>query len=246
MKKSVFGLFIILTTIVNAISFTVYPTRFEITSKDVGIYEAEVVNNTQEPLRVTMYTEGDSNFGKEYNINDNILVVPKNISLKPGTSQTVRFRYRPDKNKMNGEYKSNIIFKELPADIKSISKANEDNKDMTSNVRFITEMAIPVYAMGDNIVRDGDLSNIKVNLTGNIISIEGEANSKGNSKMEFLYSIKEIHGPYKSEGLLGYSVRNGKNKISTSIPLDSKLKGKKLELRIYDSNREYYRNKVVF
>ena len=72
MKKIIFGMFLTLTSIVSAISFTVYPTRFEIDSKAVGIYEAEVVNNTQEPLRVTMYVEEDPNFGKDYNINENI------------------------------------------------------------------------------------------------------------------------------------------------------------------------------
>lgn len=246
MKKIIFGIYILLVTVSSAVSFTVYPTRFELNSKEMGIYEAEVVNNTQEPLRVTMYTEEDSNFGKEYNINECIVVVPKNISLKPGASQTIRFRFKPDKNKLDGEYKSNIIFKEIPLDIKSMNKAESNEKDMTSNVRFITEMAIPVYVLGENIKKDGELNNIKVNITGSVINISAEANSKGNSKIEFLYSIKELDGVYKSEGVLGYSIRNGKNKIVTSIPLDNKLKGKKLEIRVYDSEKEYYRNIIKF
>lgn len=245
MKKIIVGIFIILTTITNAISFTVYPTRFEIDSKSVGIYEAEVVNNTEEPLRVTMYTEEDDNFGKEHNINENIVVVPKNIALKPGASQTVRFRFKPDKNKTDGEYKSNIIFKEIPLDIKSVSKA-ENNENMTSNVRFITEMAVPVYALGDNLIREGELKNIKINIQGSVMNIEAQTISKGNSKIEFLYSIKEINGSYKTDGILGYSLRNGESKISTSIPLEEKLKGKKLEIKIYDTQKEYYKNKVNF
>lgn len=245
MKKIIVGIFIILTTITNAISFTVYPTRFEIDSKSVGIYEAEVVNNTEEPLRVTMYTEEDDNFGKEHNINENIVVVPKNIALKPGASQTVRFRFKPDKNKTDGEYKSNIIFKEIPLDIKSVSKA-ENNENMTSNVRFITEMAVPVYALGDNLIREGELKNIKINIQGSVMNIEAQTVSKGNSKIEFLYSIKEVNGSYKTDGILGYSLRNGESKISTSIPLEEKLKGKKLEIKIYDTQKEYYKNKVNF
>lgn len=245
MKKIIVGIFIILTTITNAISFTVYPTRFEIDSKSVGIYEAEVVNNTEEPLRVTMYTEEDDNFGKEYNINENIVVVPKNIALKPGASQTVRFRFKPDKNKTDGEYKSNIIFKEIPLDIKSVSKA-ENNENMTSNVRFITEMAVPVYALGDNLIREGELKNIKINIQGSVMNIEAQTISKGNSKIEFSYSIKEVNGSYKTDGILGYSLRNGESKISTSIPLEEKLKGKKLEIKIYDTQKEYYKNKVNF
>lgn len=245
MKKIIVGIFIILTTITNAISFTVYPTRFEIDSKSVGIYEAEVVNNTEEPLRVTMYTEEDDNFGKEHNINENIVVVPKNIALKPGASQTVRFRFKPDKNKIDGEYKSNIIFKEIPLDIKSVSKA-ENNENMTSNVRFITEMAVPVYALGDNLIREGELKNIKINIQGSVMNIEAQTVSKGNSKIEFLYSIKEVNGSYKTDGILGYSLRNGESKISTSIPLEEKLKGKKLEIKIYDTQKEYYKNKVNF
>lgn len=245
MKKIIVGTFIILTTITNAISFTVYPTRFEIDSKSVGIYEAEVVNNTEEPLRVTMYTEEDDNFGKEHNINENIVVVPKNIALKPGASQTVRFRFKPDKNKTDGEYKSNIIFKEIPLDIKSVSKA-ENNENMTSNIRFITEMAIPVYALGDNLIREGELKNIKINIQGSVMNIEAQTVSKGNSKIEFSYSIKEVNGSYKTDGILGYSLRNGESKISTSIPLEEKLKGKKLEIKIYDTQKEYYKNKVNF
>lgn len=246
MKKNIFILFLGITSFIYAISFTVYPTRFEVDSKTVGVYEAEVVNNTQEPLRITMYTEEDANFGKEYNINDSITVVPKNISLKPGASQTVRFRFKPDKNKLDGEYKSNIIFKEIPLDIKSVNKEQSNTQDMTSKVRFITEMAIPIYALGDNLIREGELHNVKVTSSGSIINILADAVSNGNTKNEFHYSIKVVNGSYKTEGILGYSIRNGKNKIATSIPLDSKLKGKKLELKIYDSQKEYYKDKIVF
>ncbi|MBM6822694.1 molecular chaperone, partial [Fusobacterium mortiferum] len=145
----------------------------------------------------------------------------------------------------DGEYKSNIIFKEIPLDIKSVSKA-ENNENMTSNVRFITEMAVPVYALGDNLIREGELKNIKINIQGSVMNIEAQTVSKGNSKIEFLYSIKEVNGSYKTDGILGYSLRNGESKISTSIPLEEKLKGKKLEIKIYDTQKEYYKNKVNF
>lgn len=247
MKKIIAVLFMLMAGISYSLSFTVYPTKFDVDSKKGGIYEVEVMNNTLEPLRIEIFPEADEEFGKEYNINKNITIVPKSIFLKPGATQLARFRFRPDGNIKDGQYKSNLIFKEIPAEIKTEKKVEEKSNTVVSNIRFITEMAIPVYSTTDNVVLDGDIKNVELIGKGKNLVVKCDTNSKGNSAIELLYSLEVLGTKEKIDGVLGYTARNGKQKIALAISLENNLNGKKGLFRIYDkTGKTYYKTEVKF
>ena len=63
--------------------------------------------------------------------------MPKNIFLKPGGTQLTRFRFKPDTNVKDGQYKSNLIFREIPSEIKTEAKTEEKVDTLVSNIKFI-------------------------------------------------------------------------------------------------------------
>ena len=114
MKKIIIlCLFIIIGTLSFALNFTIYPTKFEVDLSKSSTQEMYIVNNTDSPLRVGIAPESDKKFGENYNLNSNIKVFPKVVSVKPAGKQIVRFRVIPDKRvpPLNPKYECNPISK---------------------------------------------------------------------------------------------------------------------------------------
>lgn len=241
MKKFLLILFLTINCIGYSLNFKLYPTSFNLDINKTSINEVTIINETLNPLRVTIFPEKDVEFGEEFNLNNNITVVPKNISLKPGASQVIRFRIKPDVVRKTGEFRSYLTFKETPPEIKT--SASKSSKDLTSNIQFITELSIPISASGDSLVIDGTVKNVKLKYNGNVALLTTTITSKGNTAMRLNYNLEVIGKNIKKSGSIGSSKRNGTVDSSTAIELGKKLEGNKVKLIIKDQNgKEYYNN----
>lgn len=241
MKKFLLILFLTINCIGYSLNFKLYPTSFNLDINKTSINEVTIINETLNPLRVTIFPEKDVEFGEEFNLNNNITVVPKNISLKPGASQVIRFRIKPDAVRKTGEFRSYLTFKETPPEIKT--SASKSSKDLTSNIQFITELSIPISASGDSLVVDGTVKNVKLKYNGNVALLTTTITSKGNTAMRLNYALEVIGKNIKKSGSIGSSKRNGTVDSSTAIELGKKLEGNKVKLIIKDQNgKEYYNN----
>lgn len=241
MKKFLLILFLTINCIGYSLNFKLYPTSFNLDINKTSINEVTIINETLNPLRVTIFPEKDVEFGEEFNLNNNITVVPKNISLKPGASQIIRFRIKPDAVRKTGEFRSYLTFKETPPEIKT--SASKSSKDLTSNIQFITELSIPISASGDSLVVDGTVKNVKLKYNGNVAILTTTLTSNGNTAMRLNYDLEVIGKNIKKSGSIGSSKRNGTVDSSTAIELGRKLEGSKVKLIIKDQNgKEYYNN----
>lgn len=246
MKKFfIISIFFISSLISYALNFSIYPTRFEVDMKKSNTQELYITNNTSSPLRIEIFPESDKEFGKDYNLNSNITIFPKVISIKPAGKQTVRFRVKPSENIKNGELKSFITFREITNEIKTKNTENKNNS-ISSEVKLITEISIPVYAYGDNLNIKGGVKNLSFNYDKNILSVNGTSFSKGNTSLKFNYKILNSSGKILSEGRFGNSARNGEKNLSIGIPFEENLKGKKVTFIIFDQNENIcYKKSIV-
>lgn len=244
MKKFIILIQMIIVTILSyALNFTVYPTRFLVPVERVSTQELKIINNTEEPLRVEIYTEPDKDFGEKFNLDSNIKVFPNMISIKPGEAQIVRFRVKPEKKIQDGEYKSYLTFKEVPYEIKS--EEEKENKKITSNLRFNTEISIPVTSIDTNTSRVlGKVENIVYNYNGAELNVKATVISEGNTALQIFYNLKIDKIP-DLKGKMGYSKREGVKNIEVGIILPKDLKGKSAELKIYDQTGKEYFNKKI-
>ena len=80
---------------------------------------------------------------------------PRQVTLQPGQSQTVRLMLRKKRDMADGEYRSHMLFQALPdADVADINElAQKNTKTVSVQLIPVVGITIPV------IVRQGDLSS---------------------------------------------------------------------------------------
>lgn len=242
MKKLILVFLLGLSTLGYALSFGVYPTNFNLDTTKMTINEVTLTNNTKEPLRITIFPEKDIEFGEEFNLNENITVAPKTISIKPGLSQIVRFRVKPFSKDKEGEYRSYLTFKEVPTEIKR--EQVEENNNLKSEIQFITEISISVSGIANGSRVDGEIKNIELKTKDNIAILKGNVFSQGNTSLRLKYELVGVTTKEKYEGNLGTSKRVGENTVATQFEIDKKLKGEKFKLIITDQNNKKYFEKL--
>lgn len=241
MKKLLFIILLLNISILSySLNFSVAPTGFSVGLSKPSTHEITILNNTTEPLRLNAVFHSDPAFGEDYNLNSNLTVFPKTISLKPAGKQTVRFRVKPDSKLENGEYKSLLTFTEVPGEIKTTAESNETS----SNLKFITEINISVYGYKGDLTHKGTLSDVKLAYNGASAVISASSFSEGNTSLKFSYSLKVQGSNAETSGLFGISAREGKKDLSLSAQLGPNLKGKKAKLVITDQNGKVYYDKV--
>ena len=239
MKKIVLILLLIISTVSLSLDFSIYPTRFEFDLSKMNTEELFIVNNTTVPLRIEIFPEVDKNFGEEYNLNDNIKIFPKKVSVKPGGKQIVRFRVTPKKN--DGEFKSYITFKEQDKK----TRTSESSSDaISSNIGILAEISIPVYGKGNNVNVSGEITKLNYFKRGDSLQIDATVVSKGNSALKLSYSLEDRATGKLYQGKLGNSSRTGESLVSAAVYLENKNMHSAL-LSIRDETGKVYYKKNI-
>lgn len=142
MKKILVILVVVLcSTNLFALSFSIAPTEFDISLDKNQLHEAYIMNNTFSPLRIEIYKEDVKGY-EDKSITEDIIIFPKIISIRPGGKQLVRFKVKPNPSREKGVYRSLLVFRESPNNVKTISK--NENGNFETKLNFITEIAIGV------------------------------------------------------------------------------------------------------
>ncbi|MBL4667532.1 MAG: fimbria/pilus periplasmic chaperone [Sneathiella sp.] len=109
---------------------------------------------------------------------------PRQITLKPGKPQTVRILYRRPKNLQEGEYRSHLLFQQIP-EAKTIAKNTGNGPGLSFKIETIFGITIPVIVRHGQLQAQGQISNLKTATvkTGKGISMrisrEGQRSLRG-------------------------------------------------------------------
>ena len=240
MKKIIFICFIIFTQSVWSLNFSIAPVKFEADLSKTTYHEAYIINNTAQPLRIEVYTEAPKSYEK-YNLNKEITIFPKIISIKPASKQEIRFRVRPSENIKNGEYRSLLVFREVPGKIKRKVSIKSENSEMETELNMITEAAVNIFGKIGNVSVKGKIKDFKYNLKKGKLYMTADVLSEGNTALKINYIIKDGNKKI-SQGKFGNSFRTGESKISKGILFnDSELNLKNLKIILLEQN-----NKVLY
>ncbi len=119
---------------------------------------------------------------------DAVRFSPRQVTLEPGQSQTVRLLVRKPKNFVDGEYRSHLTFSEIPSDDDQFGvPKNDAPQGFAFRMRPLLGISIPI------IVRQGKLSQAvsikKPTIGGNVVNLElhreGQASVYGEIKVDF-------------------------------------------------------------
>ena len=239
MKKIVLILLLIISTVSLSLDFSIYPTRFEFDLSKMNTEELFIVNNTTVPLRIEIFPEVDKNFGEEYNLNDNIKIFPKKVSVKPGGKQIVRFRVTPKKD--DGEFKSYITFKEQE---KKTTTSESSSDAISSNIGILAEISIPVYGKGNNVNVSGEIIKLNYFKRGDSLQIDATVVSKGNSALKLSYSLEDRATGKVYQGKLGNSSRTGESLVSAAVYVENKNMHSALLTIRDETGKVYYKKNI--
>lgn len=237
-------LFFVFNICIMAFNFSVAPTKFSVNLKKINTNEIILINNTSSPMRLESYLEIAKGYEK-YNLNDGIKLYPKMVAIKPGGKQVVRFRVKPIVFKEEGEYKSYIVFREIP--LKN-NKDSKKNNDLDVQLKMITEVGISVYGYYGKVIKDIEISNLRVNYKDKNLIVKMDTLSKGNSSEEIGEKIEIIDSNGKvidiKEIKVGRTMRNGKEILESNIEISNE-KAKAIKVTIVDSNNKIYAQKKI-
>ncbi|MGL5125866.1 MAG: hypothetical protein ACRC6U_07805 [Fusobacteriaceae bacterium] len=141
-KKLVVTMFFL--TIITSYSFNlgIAPTSFNLDLNRSQTKEVTILNNTESVMRVEVFAEKPEDTEDSKYLGEYIRVYPKIVNVRPFGKQVVKFAVRIPKELEVGDYKSYLVFKELPG---KPSESLEDKKTTKLNITMLTEIAITIY-----------------------------------------------------------------------------------------------------
>ena len=224
LKKIFYGLmFGLLFTSTFAFNIGIAPTGFYTSLDKNETHEIMVTNNTVYPMRIEIDIEKDPGWEK-YDMGDMMRIYPKNLTLKPNGSRSVRFAVRGTKDLPEGEYKAKLIFRELPGASKGdVEKMKtESGEDVGIEFELLTEIHIAAYGLKGERKIGAQLTNteIKKESNGNR-KLVANFNLSGNSALAVLGDIEYLDSSRKrikkEEVKLGITTREAKTKIESEL-----------------------------
>jgi len=125
---------------------------------------------------------------------------PRQVTLPPGQSQTIRLILRKKANLQAGEYRSHLLFRTIPKTGSSSieSATNKDSKNLSIELTPALGISIPVIVRHGKTSADIDVTNIKYFYDNRLKKqlIEFELGRKGNESVYGDISVNLI----KSDG----------------------------------------------
>ena len=231
-KKLFYGVaYLSLFSKIFAFNIGIAPTGFYTSLDKNETHEVMVTNNTMEPMRIEISAEKDQGWEK-YDMGEMMKIYPKSITLKPNGSRSVRFAVRGGKDLPEGEYKTKLVFRELPAKPKDKDKEvkGETGQEVAVDFELLTEIHVAAYGLKGQRKIGAQLtgSEVKKDPNGNR-KLVANFNLSGNSGLAVIGDIEYLDGSKKrlskEEVKLGITTREPKTKIESdlvNIPKGSK------------------------
>lgn len=146
---------------------------------------------------------------------------PRQVTLKPGQSQTVRLMLRKKSGTEDGEYRSHLMFQSLPdaktSDIADI--ASDDVKGLTVKLIPIVGITIPVIVKQGKLNSNSSLSDFEIKQSNTVkggSSLAFNINRTGN---ESSYGDIRVHFTPKGAQPVVVGLANG---VAVYLPLDKR------------------------
>ncbi|MGL4671316.1 hypothetical protein [Cetobacterium sp.] len=224
LKKIFYGLmFSLLFTSTFAFNIGIAPTGFYTSLDKNETHEIMVTNNTVYPMRIEIDIEKDPGWEK-YDMGDMMRIYPKNLTLKPNGSRSVRFAVRGTKDLPEGEYKAKLIFRELSGTSKgNVEKVQTDTgEEIGIEFELLTEIHIAAYGLKGERKIGAQLTNTEIKKEGNgNRKLVANFNLSGNSALAVLGDIEYLDSSRKrikkEEVKLGITTREAKTKIESEL-----------------------------
>ena len=184
---------------VQAASFQVSPSRFEFSLERRFTDFFIVTNNSDRALRLRVYPmfmhrDGTGKLvelqGHPYDMSPWLVLNPRLVRLQPGDRRIVRFSVRPPAELDEGEYRTVLLFEELPgAPTRSQpGPQQEGQQGLQLRLKLLTRLGVSIYGLKGERRNDVAFVRGKTTIESDRALFTGNFTNRGNAHV--LLSIK--------------------------------------------------------
>ena len=223
------ALFFIAALNASAFNIGVAPTGFYTSLDKNETHEIMVSNNTINSVKIEVVAEGAEGW-ENHDMSQWIKIYPKNLVLKPNGSRSIRFSIQKPKDIVEGEYKTRLVFKELPGSETENEEVVDSSTEAKVSFELLTEINIEAYGLKGKRDAQGEFLGHKIEKNANgdktlvtMIKPKGNSSLSMRGDVEFVDANKKILE--KREIKLGRTKGVGESELRTllsEIPENSK------------------------
>lgn len=187
LKKIVISMYLLMTSVLFA-NFQVAPQVQKMDLKRPGTHKIFLKNDTNKLKKIKIYSERPRDQKtKDLYMGDWIIVYPKLVYLKPNSKKVVRIASRPPKDLVDGEYRSNLVFEEIPT--KKYDNSEKDETKVGVNLEIIHILVSTIYGYSGELEYNGIFANFQVIDDSEQTYLASKVTNLGTTALDITYKI---------------------------------------------------------
>lgn len=207
-KKVIMFMYLLMTSVLFA-NFQVAPQVQKMDLKRPGTHKIFLKNDTNKLKKIKIYSERPRDQKtKDLYMGDWIIVYPKLIYLKPNSKKVVRIASRPPKDLLDGEYRSNLVFEEIPT--KKYDNSEKDETKVGVNLEIIHILVSTVYGYSGKLEYSGIFDDFQVITDKEQTYLASKITNIGTTALDIVYKTTYYENMKKlktEELLVGKAMR---------------------------------------
>lgn len=207
-KKVIMFMYLLMTSVLFA-NFQVAPQVQKMDLKRPGTRKIFLKNDTNKLKKIKIYSERPRDQKtKDLYMGDWIIVYPKLVYLKPNSKKVVRIASRPPKDLVDGEYRSNLVFEEIPT--KKYGNSEKDETKVGVNLEIIHILVSTVYGYSGKLEYSGIFDDFQVITDKEQTYLASKITNIGTTALDIVYKTTYYENMKKlktEELLVGKAMR---------------------------------------
>ncbi|UUV18783.1 fimbria/pilus periplasmic chaperone [Fusobacteria bacterium ZRK30] len=248
-RRTIFIYLLMISTLYA--NFQVAPQIQKISLDRPGTQKIYLKNGTNKLKKIRIYSERpEDQKTKDLYMGDWVIVYPKIVYLKPNSKKVIRMAARPPKGLVDGEYRSHLVFEEIP--VKKYNNSEKDEGKVEVSLDIIHILVSTVYGYSGKLEYGGVFDDFQVVTDNKKTYLVSKITNTGTTALDVVYKIiyYENMKKLKAEDLLvGKAMRENYfdsvvelNKISKNanrMKIEYYYRVKRKEKEVEEGEAEY-------
>ena len=142
-------------------NFEVAPQIQELSLDRQATQKIYLKNGTNKLKKIKIYSRRPENQKtKDLYMGDWVIVYPKVVYLKPNSKKVIRMAARPPKGLAGGEYRSHLVFEEVP--VSKYSNSEKDDEKVGVDLEVMHILVSTVYGYRGELKYGGNFEDFKI------------------------------------------------------------------------------------
>lgn len=215
-------------------NFQVAPQVQKLSLDRPGTQKIYLKNGTNKLKKIKIYSERpEDQKTKDLYMGNWVIIYPKIVYLKPNSKKVVRMAARPPKGLADGEYRSHLVFEEIP--VKKYDNSEKDESKVEVNIDIIHILVSTVYGYSGKLEYGGVFENFQVVTDEKKTYLVSRIINTGTTALDVVYKItyyKDVKKLKTEDLLVGKAMRE--NYLDSVVELSKISKDtNKMQIEFY-------------